>query len=191
MTAVESALGCRVLVLNRHYMAIRVVPVKRAFSLLFRDLAEVVSLEDGRYTNYDFESWVEVSELKREFEPDAYDWIHTVRLSIAVPRIVRLLFYDRLPQRQVTYEWAEVDVGDSPPVLRPDADGPRIGDASLTSVTRNVIVHTASQSGEEGRFSVVAPARDEGNAARDHQASNRARVGSNQFSGERGGGIQG
>lgn len=102
MIATSPALGCQVLVLNKHYMAIRVVNVQRAFSWLFRELVEVVVLDEGRYSNYNFDSWLELSELRQEFEPDAHDWIHTVRLSIAVPRIVRLLGYDRLPQRRVT-----------------------------------------------------------------------------------------
>jgi 5-methylcytosine-specific restriction endonuclease McrA len=83
-------------------MAIRVVNVRRAISLLFRDLAEVIDHEEGQFSNYDFDSWVEISDLKRRFEPDGHDWLHTVKLSIAVPRIIRLLFYDRLPRRDVT-----------------------------------------------------------------------------------------
>ena len=97
----KSGLNCNVLVLNRHYMAIRIVGAKRAFSLLFRELAEVVSLEEGNYSNYDFQSWCEVSELKRHFEPDGHDWVSTVNFYIAVPRIIRLLFYDRLPRNEV------------------------------------------------------------------------------------------
>ncbi len=83
-------------------MAIRVVNVKRAISLLFHQLAEVIDCEEGAYSNYDFYSWLEVSELKKQFEPEAHDWLHTVRLSIAVPRVVRLLFFDRLPRQNVT-----------------------------------------------------------------------------------------
>jgi len=99
----RSGLDCNVLVLNKHYMAVRVVGVKRAFSLLFRELAEVVSLEQGRYSNYDFESWCEVSQLRRNFEPDGNDWVSTVNFYIAVPRIIRLLFYDRLPKSGVKF----------------------------------------------------------------------------------------
>ena len=102
MIGSHSPLGCQVLVLNKHYMAIRVVNVRRAISLLARQLAEVVDFDDGQYSNYDFTSWLEVSELKRQFEPHAHDWLHTVRISVAVPRIVRLLFYDRLPRQEVT-----------------------------------------------------------------------------------------
>jgi 5-methylcytosine-specific restriction endonuclease McrA len=97
----KSGLDCNVLVLNKHYMAIRIVGARRAFSLLFRELAEVVSVEQGRYSNYDFQSWCEVSELKRSFEPDGQDWVSTVNFHIAVPRIIRLLFYDRLPRSEV------------------------------------------------------------------------------------------
>ena len=102
MIAAESALACHVLVLNKHYMAIRVVNVRRAISLLCRDLAEVIDCQEGQYSNYDFSSWVDISELKQRFEPDGHDWLRTVKISIAVPRVVRLLFYDHLPRQQVT-----------------------------------------------------------------------------------------
>jgi 5-methylcytosine-specific restriction endonuclease McrA len=98
-----SGLDCNVLVLNRHYMPIRIIGVKRAFSLLWRELAEVVSLEDGQYSNYNFQSWCEVSQLKHTFQPDSNDWIITVNFYIAVPRIIRLLFYDRLPRNEVKF----------------------------------------------------------------------------------------
>jgi 5-methylcytosine-specific restriction endonuclease McrA len=97
----KSGLDCNVLVLNKHYMAIRIVGAKRAFSLLFRQLAEVVSFEQGNYSNYDFQSWCDVSEFKRRFELDGHDWVSTVNFYIAVPRIIRLLFYDRLPRNEV------------------------------------------------------------------------------------------
>lgn len=101
MIAQTSALDNHVLVLNKHYLAIRVTNARRAFSLLFRDIAEVIHIEDGQYASYDFDSWREVSDFQREFEPERYDWVRTVRFSIAVPRIIRLLAYDRLPRKQV------------------------------------------------------------------------------------------
>jgi 5-methylcytosine-specific restriction endonuclease McrA len=99
----KSGLDCSVLVLNKHYMAVRIIGAKRAFSLLFRQLAEVVSLEQGAYANYNFRSWCEVSEFKRNFEPDGHDWVSTVNFYVAVPRIIRLLFYDRLPRAEVKF----------------------------------------------------------------------------------------
>jgi len=99
----RTGLDCNVLVLNKHYMAIRIVRARRAFSLLFRELAEVVSVEQGEYSNYNFENWCQVSRFKHNFEPDGHDWISTVSLQIAVPRIIRLLFYDRLPRGEVKF----------------------------------------------------------------------------------------
>ena len=103
MTAVSTGMTCNVLVLNRNYLAVRVVNVKRAFSLLCRELAEVIHLEDGKYTSYGFSEWCDLSELAREFEPAKHDWIRTVRFDIAVPRIIRLAIFDRLPQQAVKF----------------------------------------------------------------------------------------
>ncbi|MBN2563724.1 MAG: HNH endonuclease [Phycisphaerae bacterium] len=103
MTAPPTGLSCNVLVLNRNYLALRVVNFRRAFSLLFRDLAEVVHIESGRYTSYDFSEWCELSKLAREFEPNEHDWVRTVRFHIAVPRIIRLAVYDRLPKQTVKF----------------------------------------------------------------------------------------
>lgn len=97
------------MLLNAHYMALRVVSVRRAFTLLFKrdraeqPVAEVVSVEDGRYISYDFTDWAELSAIKREFEPHEHDWIRTVRSHLAVPRIIRVLTFHKLPQREVKF----------------------------------------------------------------------------------------
>lgn len=98
VSAESYAMSCNVLVLNKHYMAIRVVGAKRAFSLLCRELAEVVSFEQGNYSSYDFTSWCSVSQARRQFDSSNHDWVSTVNFDIAVPRIIRLLFYDRVPR---------------------------------------------------------------------------------------------
>jgi 5-methylcytosine-specific restriction endonuclease McrA len=96
-----------VLLLNAHYMAMRVVSVRRAFTLLFkrdaskRPIAEVVHIEDGRYVSYDFADWAELSAFKREFEPASHDWIRAVRFDLVVPRIVRVLTFAKLPKHDV------------------------------------------------------------------------------------------
>src|SRR4051794_35458779 len=98
----NSALDASVLVLNKLFMAIHIIPVKRAFCLLCKDLAEVVSLEDGQFTTYDFETWREVSEFRaRNFRQEDDDWIHTVSSEIQVPRVIRLLTYEKLPKQRV------------------------------------------------------------------------------------------
>lgn len=100
MIAQACSLNANVLVLNRLYMAIRVINARRAFSLLCRDLAEVISVEDGTYAAYDFDSWTELSNYRDQFDEHT-DWVRTVRLHIAVPKIIRLLDYDRLPKQTV------------------------------------------------------------------------------------------
>lgn len=98
---VTGALDSKVLVLNKLYMAIRVISARRAFSLLCRELAEVIHVDNGQYFTYDFGSWAELSELQRRFQPEKFEWVRTVRLDIAVPRVIRLLGYDRLPAQAV------------------------------------------------------------------------------------------
>ena len=67
----NSALDASVLVLNKLFMAIHIISVRRAFCLLCKDLAEVVSLEDGQFQTYDFATWREVSEYRaRHFRQD-------------------------------------------------------------------------------------------------------------------------
>jgi 5-methylcytosine-specific restriction endonuclease McrA len=90
-------------------MAMRVISVRRAFTLLFKHdekhepVAEVVNVEDGRYVSYSFQDWTELSAFKREFEPSKHDWIHTVRFPIVVPRIVRVLTFAKLPRQEVKF----------------------------------------------------------------------------------------
>lgn len=96
----SAALNANVLVLNRNYMAIRVINARRAFSILCSNHAEVINAEDGSFMAYDFDSWAELSSYRDQFSPST-DWIKTVRMHIAVPRIIRLLTYDRLPKQNV------------------------------------------------------------------------------------------
>lgn len=102
--ATSSALNASVLVLNRQYMAIHVVDVKRAFGLLMRQLAEVIHIEDGVYANYDFDSWREISTLRAQFEEEQdphSDWVRSVNFAIEAPRVLRLLHFDRVPRQRV------------------------------------------------------------------------------------------
>src|SRR5438270_10795422 len=94
----NSALDASVLVLNKLFMAVHIIPVRRAFCLLCKDLAEVVNLEDGQFATYDFATWREVSEYRaRHFRQEDDDWVRTVNSEIQVPRVIRLLTFERLP----------------------------------------------------------------------------------------------
>jgi len=50
----EIVLNATVLVLNRSYLPIHVTSARRAFALVYRDVARVVNEE---YETFDFESW--------------------------------------------------------------------------------------------------------------------------------------
>jgi len=99
-----SPLDASVLVLNKLFMAVHVFNVKRAFCLLFKDLAEVVTLEDGQYVTYDFATWREVSEFKATNVREAdEDWVRAATCEIQCPRVIRLLEYDRVPKQTVKF----------------------------------------------------------------------------------------
>jgi hypothetical protein len=75
-------------------MAIRVVDVRRAMTLLYRGCAEVITIEDDQYINYDFENWCELSDLHSMEKQPGEDYIKTPTRELQVPRIVRLVLYD-------------------------------------------------------------------------------------------------
>jgi 5-methylcytosine-specific restriction endonuclease McrA len=99
-----TALEMSVLVLNRLFMAVHVISVRRAFCLLAKNLAEVVTLEDGQYATYDFNTWRDLSEFRaRNFREEDDDWIRTPGSEIQAPRVIRLLSYDRVPKQTVKF----------------------------------------------------------------------------------------
>lgn len=110
------ALNGSVLVLNRFYMAVHVVSVRRALVLLYRDLAEVISIEDGQYLNYDFPTWKEISEYRLS-DPESLsenaESIRSVNFSLLVPRVVRLYFYDKVPKLTLRFNRRNLFARDS------------------------------------------------------------------------------
>ena len=99
-----SPLEASVLVLNKLFMAVHIISVRRAFILLCKDLAEVVSLEDGQFATYNFATWREVSEYRSKFfRQEDDDWVRTPTSEIQVPRVIRLLSYDKLPRQTVKF----------------------------------------------------------------------------------------
>lgn len=98
-----AALDASVLVLNRGYAAIHVVNARRAFVMLYRELAEVIDIEDGRYSNYDFNAWMEVSQIKALEKQPQEDWVQAVDFEIQVPRVIRLFSFDRVPKYRLRF----------------------------------------------------------------------------------------
>lgn len=103
-------LNSPVLILNRSYLPIHVTSVRRAFSLVYQGIARVV---DGEYRTFDFEQWsripVDHGRLDARRGPQATDsWIGTSRGPLAVPRVVVLTVFDRMPRRHVRFSRANV-----------------------------------------------------------------------------------
>lgn len=103
VTVRTGGLASNVLVLNRFYIAVHVVNVRRSLTLLYRELAEVIHLENGQYANYDFESWLVISELQTDEKQPYADWILAVNFELQVPRVIRLLQYDRIPRQSLRF----------------------------------------------------------------------------------------
>lgn len=110
-----SALNANVLVLNKYYSAIHVLSARKAFCLLCKGAAEVVSVEDEAYMTYDFDAWLEQSELRQElndFDSDD-ECVQAVNFTILVPRIIRLTHYDRIPRNIVKFNRKNVFLRDN------------------------------------------------------------------------------
>ena len=91
----SAVLSAPVLALNRHFAPLRVLDAKRAVGMVFTGAAEVVDTEDAHFQTYDFASWRELSAIKSEFERDQHEWIGLVKGYLAVPRVIRLMHFDR------------------------------------------------------------------------------------------------
>ncbi|CAN5598387.1 HNH endonuclease [soil metagenome] len=95
----ESILDQPVLVLNRLWQAVNTCSVRRAFTLLYQGSAQVVySDEQNNFLTHDYSSW-------RDFSKDnpEKDMVHTISLSVRVPRIIVLLLFERLPKKEVKF----------------------------------------------------------------------------------------
>ncbi|MBI3547621.1 MAG: HNH endonuclease [Elusimicrobia bacterium] len=85
------------LVLNRNFYAVHIADWRKALSMVYQGHAEVV---DEDLVTYDFASWAELSAVMSE-HPAGF--VHSPSLRIAVPEIIRLTRYDRMPQREVVF----------------------------------------------------------------------------------------
>lgn len=83
-----------VLVLNRFYMPVNVVTVRRALVMLVAGVARAV---DRQHHTFDFRSWAELSAAVHD------ETVGLVGRAILVPRVVLLSAYDRFPRRIVRF----------------------------------------------------------------------------------------
>jgi len=99
----DQLLSASVLVLNRNYTAVRVVSARRAFSLLYRNCAEVIDAHDEEWDVLDFEGWVARSRQRRSAPGQQDQFVGTPRYSLLIPRVIRLVTYDKVPRREVRF----------------------------------------------------------------------------------------
>jgi 5-methylcytosine-specific restriction endonuclease McrA len=89
-------LDTSVLVLNRYYSPINLTTARRAFCMLFARIAEAVAVENETYRNFDFPSWAELSSYRASLDGVAdHEWVRTSSVVLMVPRIIRVLRYDK------------------------------------------------------------------------------------------------
>jgi len=96
-------LGLSVLVLNRSFVAVHITNVRRAITLLFRQLAEVVHIEEGQYAAHTLDSWRELSALRSTFRSPEEDGVRAVGYELQAPRVIRLVSCDRGPRQGLRF----------------------------------------------------------------------------------------
>src|SRR5271156_1656210 len=94
----EAILSNNVLVLNRLWQAVNICSVKRAFMLLYQGHAQVVEADSGSFQTMTFDQWYSFS---RGYEGS--DVVSTVSFKIRVPKVILLLFFDRMPKKEVKF----------------------------------------------------------------------------------------
>lgn len=87
-----SELSTQVLVVNRHLQAVHITSARRAFVLLWTDVARAL---DEAWVAHDFPRWSQM--VVRDGDPT----LGTSRGPIRIPRVVQLVSYDRMPRATV------------------------------------------------------------------------------------------
>ena len=85
------------LVLNSNFMAVDVAGWERAISLLFTGAAVVV---DENLQCFDFKDWTELSAIMGDH---ANGFVHSPHMRIAIPEVIRLTQYDKMPKNTVVF----------------------------------------------------------------------------------------
>jgi 5-methylcytosine-specific restriction endonuclease McrA len=92
-------LNSPVLVLNRSYLPIHVTSVRRAFSLVYQELARIVDCE---HRTFGFDDWLELTVV------NGSEAIGTSRGRVRLPRVILLTVFDRAPRRHVRFSRSNV-----------------------------------------------------------------------------------
>jgi 5-methylcytosine-specific restriction endonuclease McrA len=94
----QALISQQVLVLNRLWQAVNVCSAARALTLVYQGHAQVVESAKEGYLTHSFHEWREVSQAY-----NGHDVISTISFKIRVPKIILLLFFDRIPKKEVKF----------------------------------------------------------------------------------------
>ena len=96
---VTTLLNSQVLVLNRLWQAVHICTARRAFTLVYQDLAHIVSSDPANeFVTLDFAGWVHYS----RHQPGP-EFVATVTFRMRIPKIIVLRGFDRLPKKEVKF----------------------------------------------------------------------------------------
>jgi len=95
----KSALNENVLVLNRLWQAVNICTARRALCLLFQGHAQVVHANGQDYTTLDFDGWRDLSVRL----PVSAGAVQTITFRIQIPKVILLVFFDRMPRKEVKF----------------------------------------------------------------------------------------
>jgi 5-methylcytosine-specific restriction endonuclease McrA len=94
-----------VLILNKGWVPVHIVEYKKVISILYQEQGHAL---DRDYIAYNFKDWLHFS----EHNADDFQKLHSPSITLALPEIVVLTKYDRLPQRDVKYSRENVFMRD-------------------------------------------------------------------------------
>jgi len=94
-----------ILVLNKVWIPVHIVDYKKAMSLIYQEHAHSL---DRDFIAYGYKDWLDFTIRNAE----TYQKVHTANYAIALPEIIVLTMYDRLPQRDVKYSRENVFMRD-------------------------------------------------------------------------------
>lgn len=92
MSQSSRELSAQVLVVNRNLQAVHITTARRAFVLMFTDVARAL---DPAWVAHDFESWASIS------PSGDGPTVGTSRGPILIPRVLQLVAYDRMPRTTI------------------------------------------------------------------------------------------
>lgn len=85
-------LSSQVLVVNRHLQAVHITTARRAFVLMWTDVARAL---DASWVAHEFDAWSTLDANPGDLT------VGTSRGAIRVPRVVQLVTYDRMPRSTI------------------------------------------------------------------------------------------